>query len=319
MSLTARPTPGGRAGRSDNGISSPFGYSPGYNGGKTFHHGQDYYWLNADSAGSRKVLAAGAGKVIEVFWSNTMGGIITVDHGDFWSRYNHMPRGSSTVSVGDKVTDQTLLGPMGNAGTEAKGEFHLHFEVWVRGSRVDPEPYFNAFTPKARLKEDVKRVAAYLNGRNLGKTSSADQDGVPGSNLYWMIQTAGNADGLYPVPPYVIDGKTGPRTELVFDHYTELTRAMPPAAEPEPAPEPTPPAEPEPIEPEPVDPTPDPVEPPIEEPPVEDPGEVPADEDPAQPSKPPAVQPGDWVGLIVTGVVIVGTAITGLLSWLGWW
>lgn len=58
MSLTARPTPAGRMAKYAPGISAPFGYSPEYKSGKVFHNGQDYFWLTADPAGSRKVYAA---------------------------------------------------------------------------------------------------------------------------------------------------------------------------------------------------------------------------------------------------------------------
>lgn len=109
-----------------------------------------------------------------------------------------------------------------------------------------------------------------------------------------------------------VDGKPGDLTLAAF--LRADAAGQPRVSLTAPAPQP----EPEPIEPEPVEPTPDPVEPPAEEPPP-DPGEAPVDEEPAKPSRPPAVQPGDWVGLIVTGVVILGAAIAGFLAWLGWW
>lgn len=144
MSLTARPTPAGRMPKYAPGISAPYGFSSAYKDGKVFHNGQDYFWLNADPAGSRKVYAAGAGVVTKVFSTTTMGGMIEISHGSFSTRYNHMPVGSSRVKVGDRVTMDTYLGPMGNAGTAANGQYHLHFEVWVNGTRTDPEPYFTS-------------------------------------------------------------------------------------------------------------------------------------------------------------------------------
>lgn len=298
MSLTARPTPAGRMGRADKGISAPFGYSPQYSGGRVFHHGQDYYWLNADPAGSRKVYPAGPGTVSEVFWTDTMGGIITINHGSFLTRYNHMPKNSSKVKVGQKVTVNTFLGPMGNSGTAANGQYHLHFEVWKNGTRVDPEPYFSAPVP-ARPKDEVKRVAKYLNARKLvwkGKTlsSSADKDGVPGSNLYLMIQVAGTVDKIYNGE---IDGITGPKTERAFDHYVTLTK-------PKPAPEP----EPEPEEPE---------EPPVVVVPEEPEPEQPDDEDEEEPSKdeePPPVKKGTVWSLVIGAVVVIGALVASVLA-----
>lgn len=125
------------------GISAPFGFSAGYRDGKYFHHGQDYFWLNADIAGSRKVYAAGAGTVTKIEWLSTLGQCITIKHTSTLStRYCHMPKDSAKVKVGQSVTTSTYLGPMGNAGTDAFGAYHLHFEAWVNGTRVDPAPYF---------------------------------------------------------------------------------------------------------------------------------------------------------------------------------
>lgn len=82
----------------------------------------------------------------------------------------------------------------------------------------------------ARPLDSVRRVAAYLNTRGLGRTSSSAIDGVPGPNLYWMIQTAGTADGVYNGE---IDGITGPKTEAAFDYYVSKTTGTIPT-EPEP-------------------------------------------------------------------------------------
>lgn len=135
-------------GRADNGISSPYGYSPGYKNGKVHHNGTDYYYLNADPAASRWVLAVGDGVVSDVYWSDVMGGCVTVEYPGVQITDCHMPKDTAWVSVGDRVTPDTTIGPMGNSGTAAGGEYHLHMEARPPGSyraqnnRVDPEPYF---------------------------------------------------------------------------------------------------------------------------------------------------------------------------------
>lgn len=85
----------------------------------------------------------------------------------------------------------------------------------------------------ARPLDSVRRVAAYLNTRGLGRTSSSAIDGVPGPNLYWMIQTAGTADGIY---NGAIDGATGPKTEAAFDYYITKTTGTIPAEPGDPTP-----------------------------------------------------------------------------------
>lgn len=136
-----RPTLQGRT-RSDHGISSLWG--PRDIG---FHHGQDYYWLLGDPVNSRACYGVASGTVNESFWSNSMGWCLGVEISpDLHVRYCHMA--SIAVSMGQTLDHNSYVGHMGATGTEARGEVHLHFEVWVRSSsgwnRVDPEPYFQA-------------------------------------------------------------------------------------------------------------------------------------------------------------------------------
>ena len=47
------------------------------------------------------------------------------------------------VADGQIVDTSTILGSMGDTGTEAPdGSPHLHFELYIDGVRVDPWPYF---------------------------------------------------------------------------------------------------------------------------------------------------------------------------------
>jgi hypothetical protein len=76
--------------------------------------------------------------------------------------------------------------------------------------------------------DEVKRVATYLNGRNLGKTTTASKTGInvtPGlssSNYYWENQEAGKQDGIYPADD-LLNGIPGPATYTVEEHYRDLT------------------------------------------------------------------------------------------------
>lgn len=245
MTLTARPTPAGRAGRDDHGISAPFGRSPQYFNGTRDHHGQDYYWLLADPAGSRKVFAAGAGVVSKIAFDATMGNCITVDHVGFQTRYCHMPKGSAMVKPGQTVTDKTQLGPMGNAGTAANGQFHLHFEVWVNGQRVDPEPFFRTLKPTERqvltTASANKRLAASRSGELRGTFpagSIVNFDGFERGEPVEGIDAWGVVGEFYSW----LGGFTDPGTHDLPD----LT--PPPPPDPEPMPEP-PPDEPTPEDP----------------------------------------------------------------------
>lgn len=50
---------------------------------------------------------------------------------------------SDLVQKGDKVTAGEIIGKIGNTALgECLDDPHLHFEVWVKGAAVNPEPYF---------------------------------------------------------------------------------------------------------------------------------------------------------------------------------
>jgi hypothetical protein len=82
--------------------------------------------------------------------------------------------------------------------------------------------------------DEVKRVASYLNGRSLGRYSTASETGLnilPGldeSNYYWEVQRAGKLDGVYPAGD-LLNGIPGPATYAAELHYRDLTA---PAATP---------------------------------------------------------------------------------------
>ena len=68
------------------------------------------------------------------------GEYIVINHHDgTMTLYAHMLSGSRTVSPGDKVTQGQVIGKVGSTG-KSSGD-HLHFEVRVKGSCVNPTPY----------------------------------------------------------------------------------------------------------------------------------------------------------------------------------
>lgn len=256
--LTARPTPAGRMNRPDKGISAPFGYSPQYFSGKVMHHGQDYYWLNADPAGSRKVYSAGAGVVKRVYWDDTMGGCIEITIGEIMVRHCHMPKNSSLVKAGQAVTDQTYLGPMGNAGTAANGAYHHHFEVWKNGVRVDPEPYFRELKPTERqvllIASANKRLTASKSGELRGSFpagSVVNFEGYVRGEAVNGVDVWGVVGGFYSWLGGFIDSGTHDLPDLTpLPEPPAEEPGAEPGDEPEPEPEPDPEPVPEPVEPE---------------------------------------------------------------------
>jgi murein DD-endopeptidase MepM/ murein hydrolase activator NlpD len=84
------------------------------------------------------VHASAAGRVINAGWLGGYGNLVVVDHGGGLSTaYAHNT--SFAVSVGDTVSAGQVIAYSGSTG-DSSGP-HVHFEVRVNGSAVDPLGY----------------------------------------------------------------------------------------------------------------------------------------------------------------------------------
>ncbi len=104
------------------------------------HKGID---ISGPSASGKLVLAADSG-VVEVaqYTSNGYGYQVLINHGNgVKTRYAHMIAGSLSVSAGQRVTRGQAIGRVGNTGRSTGP--HLHFEVIINGTRVNPYPYIS--------------------------------------------------------------------------------------------------------------------------------------------------------------------------------
>lgn len=100
---------------------------------KIFNSGIDI----AASSGT-PVKAAGTGEVLYQGWLRGLGQVVIIDHGENISTvYAHL--GSTSVREGANVRTGTVIGHVGNTGTDA--EYGLHFEVRKGGSAVNPMNY----------------------------------------------------------------------------------------------------------------------------------------------------------------------------------
>ena len=112
---------------------------PSYSG----HTGVD---VNINVVG-RSVVAVKAGTVVTstaLRYSNgnyrSYGEYIIINHHDgTMTLYAHMLAGSRTVSEGQSVSQGQVIGTVGSTGNSSGP--HLHFEVRVGGSPVNPFPY----------------------------------------------------------------------------------------------------------------------------------------------------------------------------------
>lgn len=90
-----------------------------------------------------EVIAADSGTVAVATYSSSYGNYVTIYHsnGDY-TLYAHMS--SLTVTAGQNVTQGDVIGYVGSTGW-ASGP-HLHFEIRVHGSTVDPTSYFSGLS-----------------------------------------------------------------------------------------------------------------------------------------------------------------------------
>lgn len=108
---------------------SPFG------GGSQFHYGVDI----ANSYGT-PVYAAAGGQISYAGYRRGYGNLIIIRHGyGFCTYYAHLSR--FAVSSGRWVSRGQVIGYMGRSG-RATGP-HLHYEVHVNGTAVNPARYMN--------------------------------------------------------------------------------------------------------------------------------------------------------------------------------
>ena len=111
-------------------VNDAFGYR-----GTEFHSGIDIMAPEGSA-----VVAASPGTVESVTDGGGWGRHVIIDHGNgIKTLYAHMIEGSQLVTAGQWVAAGTQLGSVGNTGYSTFP--HLHFEVYVFDTRVDPAPW----------------------------------------------------------------------------------------------------------------------------------------------------------------------------------
>ncbi len=123
-------------------VSSPFGPRICPFHGRENHSGIDIGRnLNPpQSINGAPIVAAGDGKVIWASTRSGYGNTVMIDHGDgVVTLYGHQLNGGIKVSVGQGVRKGDRIGTVGSTGYSTGP--HLHFEVRVNGTPVDPMKY----------------------------------------------------------------------------------------------------------------------------------------------------------------------------------
>lgn len=107
----------------------------GYGWSSSFHRGIDL----AGGCGS-EIYAASGGEVVYAGWNGGYGNYIEIDHGGgIHTGYGH--QSAFNVNWGDWVGPGQVIGFVGTTGSSTG--CHLHFEVRVWGSQIDPAPFMS--------------------------------------------------------------------------------------------------------------------------------------------------------------------------------
>lgn len=118
------------------GVGMSYGY--GMRSGR-LHEGIDFVPgagapIQAIAAGTVRIATEHGGAYgVTVYIDHVVDGQVITSH------YAHMQYGSLRVSAGDKVEAGTVVGKTGNTGRSYGA--HLHFEIIINGSTVDPLPW----------------------------------------------------------------------------------------------------------------------------------------------------------------------------------
>lgn len=119
------------------GVDAPYGYLP--------ERGRMHFGIDIGAPFDTPICAAGAGKVIRAEWFAGYGNCIDIQHASgYITRYGHL--NSYFVTKGQFVNAGDWIGGCGSTGNSTGS--HLHFEIHVNGSTINPESRSVAWTNK---------------------------------------------------------------------------------------------------------------------------------------------------------------------------
>lgn len=102
-----------------------------------FHSGTDL----AASCGT-PIYAATGGRIVYAGWLGNYGNYVLIDHGSgVQTGYAHIQEGGILVANGQNVRAGQNIARVGTTG--GSSGCHLHFEVLINGSRIDPQPFMS--------------------------------------------------------------------------------------------------------------------------------------------------------------------------------
>lgn len=123
----------------------PLQYSDAYisqHYGHNGHKGVDLCTRGTGSTMGKEIRAVADGVVSTAEYHSSWGNNVYINHGDgIYTRYAHASK--LLVSAGQKVKAGDVIAYVGNTGNSFGA--HLHFEVYVNGTRVNPESWIPSY------------------------------------------------------------------------------------------------------------------------------------------------------------------------------
>ncbi len=144
-------------------VTSSYGYRRDpFTGAGAFHSGLDFR-----GARGTPIHAAAAGRVSFVGTKSGYGNVVEIDHGQgIVTRYAHLSR--FDVKLGQRVAAGFTVARMGSTGRSTGP--HLHFEVRVNGTAMDPRIFLEAkkdvLETKAVAEQRIAERAGTQNGQS---------------------------------------------------------------------------------------------------------------------------------------------------------
>lgn len=144
-------------------MSSGYGYRRDpFTGAGAMHSGIDFKGPHG-----QPILSAARGTITHAGWKSGYGKTVEITHGNgLMTRYAHLSK--IHVTTGQKVKQGLQVGAMGSTGRSTGT--HLHFEVRLNGTAVNPRPFLEANT-------DVLKVQAVARQRTSTPKKRAEKSG----------------------------------------------------------------------------------------------------------------------------------------------
>ena len=131
-------------------VSSGFGYRRDpFNGSGAMHSGIDF-----KGPRGQPILAAARGVITHAGWKSGYGKTVEITHGNgLMTRYAHLSK--IRVRTGQKVKRGLQVGAMGSTGRSTGT--HLHFEVRLNGSAINPLPFLKENTDVLEVQASARQ------------------------------------------------------------------------------------------------------------------------------------------------------------------